>query len=108
MNAPTIAVGAFLLHSQRGPSRVAVGGALPSIRIGDGNTYGCLVGSSTARVGSGVTIAIVGIGVGVPVCVGVGVVDGVGLGWSVLVAVGSTVESSTSDGARVGDSTGAR
>lgn len=67
---------------------VGVGGVFPGMRMGDGKTYGSLVGSSIAAVGSGVTIVIVGYGVGVGVCVGVGVTDDVGLGRNVSEAVG--------------------
>jgi hypothetical protein len=92
----------LIFSSYRGPDLVGVGGALPSSRMGEGKTYGSLVGSSMAAVGSGVTSAIVGNGVGVDVWVGVGVVDGVGLGRAALDAVGSAVVSSTSGEIGVG------
>jgi hypothetical protein len=52
----------------------------PGMKMGDGKTYGSLVGSSMARVGSGVTRTIVGRGVEVALWVGVGVGDGAGVG----------------------------
>lgn len=59
-----------------------VGSPVPGIS-GIGKTYGSLVGSSIAAVGSGVTSGMVGNGVGVDVTVGVDVMVREGVAWSV-------------------------